>query len=747
MNELRWDAQELCHWAEWGRIEERLPDLLRPHGLRWPESAEQLLATLAQLSPRIPEPWRHLPAQALVAAALGRPAERPPWVMTALADAQLLPGLELGLSWAELAAMDWSRFAIALADSQRARLVWALVGLAAGELATGWPGWWPAVADAEAVRATTKALELIRRRTGKAAYFWPILAERKQLALYGGSLGLPLVLAGLGLAQGTRPGHTLATGCLDDSGQPAPVGALDNKLKLAADAGFRVLLYASGPDLTRLDAGAVEAVPVSSLDQAYRFWRLHAQSGGRGLARFASCCRDPRELADSLPVLDPCLVESPSGRASYRSCLAELVRQPHLCSRLADTLEGALDQPAPCWDALAGLLAPLGPELVTAAAACAALAAFRLAQVQLALANHRGDPAESAAWGALSERLAPRIQNSPDGWKQFFRHCNRSLIHGRHNRYRFGPQLPESAASALRTLEHLAEARRSILPLAVDPELGAFHGTLAQHFGFCGAPYRDRLEHHVRVAQAAYGDGELVETRDDWRRQFNYLLYALLDSEASGGSGASGGTTGAVAADQALEHYLDCNWRALTEPSLDHLGPFQHAALARFLADRGERFDAYLRWAERHLRDRPHRHPWQLWLYNVGRLLPSMEGKRRAWRLALKQCRTSPATIRAMSLLPMAALRHQGCADASQWLREAAELLAWLPQSGLDRDHFGPLTAVLYSDAVPARAPAARTALTPATAVNRGQSGTAAADAALALVAAQPARFFPFTYR
>jgi len=242
----------------------------------------------------------------------------------------------------------------------------------------------------------------------------------------------------------------------------------------------------------------------------------------------------------------------------------------------------------------------------------------------------------------------------------------------------------------------------------------------------------------------AHGGGEVVEYRDDWRRQFNYLLYGLLDPAETGKSGEA---TRAAAADEALERYLDCNRRTLTEASLDRLGSFQHAALARFLADRGEPLGAYVRWAERHLSDRPRRHPWQLWLYNVGRLLPAMEDQRQAWRLSLDQCRTAPATIRAMSLLPLAALRALRPAAEADLRRETVELLVWLPQSGLDRAHFAPLTAALSGEAMLEQAPATGAALTPAAADGGGPSWMAAADAALARVAAEPARFFPFTYR
>ena len=255
-------------------------------------------------------------------------------------------------------------------------------------------------------------------------------------------------------------------------------------------------------------------------------------------------------------------------------------------------------------------------------------------------------------------------------------------------------------------------------------------GTLAQHFGFRGPAYQDlELTTEKSPTSTAHGGGEVVEYRDDWRRQFNYLLYGLLDPAETGKSGEA---TRAAAADEALERYLDCNRRTLTEASLDRLGSFQHAALARFLADRGEPLGAYVRWAERHLSDRPRRHPWQLWLYNVGRLLPAMEDQRQAWRLSLDQCRTAPATIRAMSLLPLAALRALRPAAEADLLRETVELLVWLPRSGLDRAHFAPLTAALSGEAMLEQAPATGAALTPAAADGGGPSWMAAADAALA---------------
>jgi hypothetical protein len=199
------------------------------------------------------------------------------------------------------------------------------------------------------------------------------------------------------------------------------------------------------------------------------------------------------------------------------------------------------------------------------------------------------------------------------------------------------------------------------------------------------------------------------ERRPDWLRLLNYRCYARLD--AGDREGARG----------ALMDYLEAvDWDEVTQ-EVAALDRWQHALLARFLADAGppEALRHYLDRAAAMIQTAPPVHPWQLWANNLGRMawrIKDAGAAERYFRCALERCRQGGMgpTVQVMALLPLAGLHAlgrlegEGVENEISAVRQAA--------AHLDPEHFRP---VFEMDPV----------------------------SLLTLVQDNPRRLFPFSYR
>ena len=227
----------------------------------------------------------------------------------------------------------------------------------------------------------------------------------------------------------------------------------------------------------------------------------------------------------------------------------------------------------------------------------------------------------------------------------------------RHNRYEFSPYLPVEMERILACMEKRRAAQCAGGCMA-DMPLGELYGTLCQNFGFCGPGYLPACEIYAQKAVEAFGCGVVPEFKDEILRQHCYMAYARLDAGDHGRARA------------ALLAYLETNaWEEIrAKLEAGDMSRWHHALVARFLADTGPRVQVkrYFNWALSHktqIVDQDH--PWQLWLFNLGRMAVDLgEGPKASalFQESLECCLSEEQrpTLHVMALMPLSGLLTLG---------------------------------------------------------------------------------------
>lgn len=676
---LRWSLEELAVWAQWGHAPERISDLLRPQDFAWPESPGQLEPSCAAVRRAL---GARLVDQALAGAVLAPGRTRPDWALDWCRTQIRLADLGLPFDWRVASSMPWILVPLALAGQGIARICWCLAGLLpSGTDGPCTPEWWERVTDDEARAAAFNATELLQHSEAVRMFIWPFLANFKGVQLRGPSLGLPLVLAGLGLKRSLKPPEVLVTGALDRDGRLLPVEHLDAKARLAASEGFAALLAPVSPGLEPRRTPDVELLTVVDLQEAACVWQAYTPGGGTRLLQQIRCIGEPDWLAAGAHLLSSEVLRLPGIMDRYARALEVVLANRSLILPFLDNLERLVEAPDACLGALTGLLQAMGPDRVLELGARLPLDGYRLAQVRLTCANHCGNPAEASRWVAVSRQLEPFLGVYEQELALTTDRLNRQFVAERHNRYDFREDIPEEMGRSLAELQELHAIRRRRHPEAVCPPLGRMYGTLAQNAGFCGPDHLATVLERVALAQEAFGLGTVPEYRNDWQRQFPVLVYAHLDAMRRD------------EAAEALAAYLGSPLADLrTRGGFERLNPYQHAALARYLADTGTPAPEYMAWAVGRVGLPARQHPWQLWASNVGDLSRDPDVRKRLWTLAVECCLAQAGpTAQVMALAPLSKLWMHRLAPAD-WVRKAARLaLRPLEGESLCRDHFRPL--------------------------------------------------------
>lgn len=671
----RWRISELVRWAQWGAGEDRFPDLLRPQGLVWPRDGGELESACEALCAH----YGRLPVmQALAGAVLAGGREAPGWGRAWCAARIDLRELGWDLGWEAALAMRWSAVPLALALGPYGRLDWLLVGVAPRPPdVPPFPAWWGRVADAEARKAAEDALTVLRDRAGARAALWPMAADHRRLSVRGPSLGLPLYLAAWGLTRGSAPRNLLATGRLDERGRIHPVEHLDTKARLAASAGFQgIVTPAAGARGEAVDPG-FEILEVTDLEQAEFLWEAFSPGGGSILLQQLRCVDDPAWLAANVHLLHRQVALWPPAWERLSRSLESILRRCELRRQWVRNVEQMANRPDSCPESLQRVLEPVTPERVRDLAAESPLHAFRLAQVRVSFANHRGWIGESGCWTELSGGILPALRVHENVHQMEEVAANRRFIAERHNRYDFRPGLPPDLARILADLEESFELRRRREPRAVSAALGRLLGTLTQNCGFCGPEHLGSTRETAERARDAFGGGHVAEHREDWRRQFCYEVYALLDGHLLD------------EAERVLSTCLGESPLGLGEERLQELGPHEHALLARFLMETGTApTPHWRRWALRRSRRPVAGHPWQLWLLNAGILASDPGDQERMWSRSAECCLGMGETAQVMALMPLGRLWAAGLGGEA-WIRERTlGVMGLLRGARLNPDHF-----------------------------------------------------------
>lgn len=594
----------------------------------------------------------------------------PPWFQEWLHERVPVERYLPGRGGEALSSGRWQIAPVFLVNGRRAFLRYFVTGLVSESVQgpgdhNPWPGWAGDLLDREARSAILSAVAASARirplEPGRGFYLFPLAIPNGRVQFTRGSLGLPLALAFLRLLTDSQaPEDLAATGSIDETGGIGKAEGLSLKIRQAGLAGFRGLLV---PDHghTRRGAGRIELLPVSNLREAWIFDTLYRAGRGKKLILMAEMLRDPGMIVNNCRSVPARWLRWAWKEGLISGVMDRVVKSPELFQALVEKVDVCLNRGD---DSRAETLAEMIPaESVEGITPVAPRTLFKWYTLNLAMANHRGDLTAAEQCESEARQLTERA--APSDIRAFASFCNYRFIALFHNRYLFNPRLPDFLKDVLGSLKGEYRSRRRVLENATHETLGALYGSIAQNYGFCGPEYMDETRRYTLLAQEAFGDGKAQGLKDDWLRQFNYLVYAELD--------AGHGDT----AREALLNYLEISaWHELPG-KLSLLSVWQHAALARFLAGCGRREERaiYGKWAHKRLGTLTGTgHPWQLWFYNMGLVSLSLGEEKTAaecWRRGLDLCLSSGKgpTVRVMALLPLSGL----------WRVEA------LPLSGVPR--------------------------------------------------------------
>ncbi|HOV84921.1 MAG TPA: hypothetical protein PLM79_01055 [Syntrophobacteraceae bacterium] len=693
-------------WARRHCLHERISDLLYPPGFEFPATEEDLVGSWKAVEDALGPQRVRVLARGSWAGALRQRRSAPPWFFPALDRLSPWKDLDFPFSWAEAAEGRWSAFALALARAGEGGVLWAVMGQLEGAIrGKRWPKWWEEAADVHAREGAAFALDMLERELSRSFFFWPILPVPNPPAVWGRSLTLPVYLAGWALARNVENRSLVCTGNVLEDGSLGEAGHLERKARLAAIHGFKGLLCPRGSGGLSLGAEGIEILEADDLDHAGFLWELSAGGTTGGLQEDFRSLRDPNRLAANVHLLSPGVLRWSGFDGPYAAALREISRSSTLIEDFVRNLERRVEDPNTSQDSLDRLLVPVTREFLIDLREIHPLAALKLAQVRMATASHRGRIREAEEWSSTATELTQAALRHAEGL-----HCkadllNREFVHHRHNHYDFRMDLPEEVRKTLDTLRALHALLKQEDPDCTLPSLGKLYGTLAQNCGFCGPEHLEELCRYAELAREAFGNGRDPLYLADWRRQFCYVFYGLLDAGDPAG------------AEEILSLYLGTEPRSLTDGRIRVLTPYEHAAMARFLAETGADVPEYRRWMSIHLGRRPSRHPWPLWLMNAGLCREDPAHRREAFTESALACLRQGPTAQAMGLMPLQLLWKEGL-QPHDWVRDGTrQILQEIRHSFGGQTHFSRLLE--YSDW----------------------------EEALFEVELQKPRLFPFTYR
>jgi len=585
----------------------------------------------------------------------------------------------------------WTAVPLVLTSHGRCHIRYFVTGFIPGKNASNrlWPLWAGEVMDESTQAAVRSAAAAARGANALAPdegfFCYPLVAPNRTVQISGTSLGLPIALGFKKLLTGEPAARRiLATGRLDDTGRVQKVGHLKDKIAFARREGFDLFIY---PEKNHRISAAEEmaTLPVADLAEADMLAKFFMPGKANSLLILSEMLKDPRMFINNLEQTDPKWIAWANRQGRLEKVMGKICTSGRFFSDLVDTLDEGLERtPLEVMEMRTSLVTG---KLLETAKVAAPFSAFRWCCLNLTLANRRGRVDQAEKWsGAADKLVAHAIQSGRlDAFIKFNNHCFVS----RHIRYCFEPGLPDDIKKLVEFMEDSYKLQAGF-ESAANHTLGCFYGTIAQNYGFCGPEYLADTEKYCALARQAFGEKIVSDYKDDWLRQFNYLVYAYLDADQMD------------KAENSLFTYLGItDWNDL-KPLLPDLSPWQHAVCARFFADTGKRSytEDYLHLATGLKCDmKPQKHPWQLWLFNMGRIARSLDDAETAAELfsqSLDVClsEANGPAVHVMALLPLSGLRGLGClknidaVGSEKTVRKAAAKLNPNYFSTLDEKNF-----------------------------------------------------------
>ena len=713
----------LLHNIEGGFFDIARRYLQRPEMLLWPQFEEEINAVLTRIAACLPPSTAELAALSAAASLLFRfPARSGARSIAGklcrrIDTAGAIPEQDIRLS-------DWFPVPVAVEQGQdRFRLI--TIALAVSRS----PGDKFSSGFAEDARAAVRAgLDSARELAGKKQSFscFPLVEPDRSIIRHR-SLALPLAIQALAMLSGqAKPESCLATGGLSKKNglRILAVGGVEKKARCADREGFALFLYPQANDPTGDMPMAIAHIAVRDLEEAWMWAILHAPGRETMLHRLAMAMRTPHDFLVHCTTFPAYILTWLGQQEHFQPVLREILSTPRLADELADQLCVCVRDENYSYRRAEALAAMVTTENdIREMGKASVLAALSWCGERIGLANHRGDVEAAERWFSLCEEFRSRaLRRRPDGPILYSRIINRFFGVGkRHSRYEFRPELePPFARFLEQQLQQYQDACLQFGP-CTDYALGALLGTKAQNYGFCGPEFFQDTKKTVALAQQCFGNGEDEELYYHWQRQFNYLLFALLDLLPD---------VSAATVLQTLGQYTGIFLHQGCPDGLPE-DRFHLFALVRTTADLAEKLPETV---VARLCDQVTAtclslpvpqcsadiHPWQLICHNTGRLnrlLGNREEAAACRRRSVDLCMQGEAALQAMALLPLAAIYGDpGQSGRQDFLQVAEKIVGWvLPR--LYKPHFAPLL------------------------------NAADTQEALALINDNPGRFFPFTYR
>ncbi len=584
-----------------------------------------------------------------------------------------------------------------------------MVGTPATTLAAHWPEWLTGYLDISSQVAIHEAFQAAQIYSGisRHLFMFPLISPKTIQKIEGRSLGLPLALGALSALTGeTMASCFLATGNVQNNAPKFSIEAVAGisiKNRKAVEEKLQLMLIPQNGLSSPEQLPGLKIKGVRDLKEAWLWARLYAPEHESELERLQHMQRDHRFLVDNClnidhPELLEWLMDSEHGEPMRNAVAADMNCVQTLVKKLDNCLAPA-NRDLKHADILSSLISE---DHFICMKKCFKIDAFKWAVLNLKLANHSGKNDSSHYWAQQAESFRDvALDITPEEFTEFIN----NLCVFRHNAYTFRP---EPAPDFLKAMADEQRYNRGI-----NIVLGRLCGTLAQNYAFCGPRYLNDVIENIHLAQRQFCDGDMLEYRNDWLREFSYLVYAFLDAGDRD------------RARQALLNYLEITSLPDLKPWRELNDPYKQAALMRYLADTADCGDSpekqlafRLVWEHRNFTFKAE-HPCQLIAWNLGRLALNFKHSDLAkhyFESSITLCEQSAETIKVMALLPLSGLYGAGLWNPQQEASATAVLENIRTSRFLNPDHFA---ALMEGDIFHA----------------------------LNLVRKEPARFFPFSYR
>ncbi|SFM74162.1 hypothetical protein [Thermodesulforhabdus norvegica] len=656
-----------------------------PYNWRWQEDAEDLGLLIGRCETELPvRLWEFLKA-ILFAATLTRVELRGKLNLEHFVDDFALShGISAdffqSMNWA---VAPWVMVNPGVREEAAGRVCCFLVGAGNCGSLSALPSWWLRVADEQARRSVEKAVELTSGYLNCDLLIIPLLPDHESLQICGSSPGLA-VCAGAICAHreiGEEGLPLLFSGGVTTSGKFSEPGFIGKKAAIAARHGFKVLVYGAGlpAQRVRIRCG-VETIPVSGLEELEWVLASCVPGSREKTLNTASMMSSPELMASKIGRIELKVTKYRLFRDRYIKTVGYILESPENARLFAENLSRLCYIRSYHPDLGEYLVRPLLVVVEKASSRVDPLALWHISLCGWAYACTEGAVDEARSWRVLADQALAKIARTPQQLEFLADYHNRLFVQMRHLNFRFSEELPEGFRSVLEKLETLYNCDS----FEAYPVLGRMYGTVAQNYGFLGPSYLTRLEEYVRRAQKAFGDGQIREYCEDWRREFNYMIYGYLDAGQF---------------KEAREYLLPY----LNVKTLDNLkcslGKYELAALMRFAADTDEGMIIPVDTINRLLNNDEFSHPFQLILFNLGRILRERDRKRQAWVKSLTVALNLKGPRRLFGLLPLAALCNEELASEQEIMEGMKQIEAEVSRlKGFNVTHFEGLLGAGFSE-------------------------------------------------